>query len=272
LTKVVPRLTVARDVVIEGRGLHSGAPSRVTIRPSGHGIHFIADGEAVEAKAENVTDTSRCTRLGHVSTVEHCLSALWGLGITDAAVEVAGGEMPGLDGSALAYVVALREAGVLGVGELHVDGPFSRVYHVEDQVKIAMAAGEGRWRYTYDLGDHFPGEQSYEAELTPDLYAHEIASARTIVLEREIEPARQAGLGKGLEEGGVVAIGAAGYLTEVRFGDEPARHKLLDLIGDLALSGVPACLLNVTAERSGHRTNVEAAAKLARHVRVKRIP
>ena len=272
MTHVVPRLTVGGDVVLTGRGLHSGVPCSVRIRASGHGIHFISGGEAVEAKAENVTDTARCTRLGHVSTVEHCLSALWGLGVTDAVVEVEGSELPGLDGSARPYVEALLATGFYGVGELHIDGPFSRVYHVDGNVKLAMAAGESRWRYTYDLGERWPGEQSFEALLTSESYATEVAPARTIVLEEEIELARRAGLGQGLDEGGVVAIGTAGYLTDVRFPDEPARHKLLDLIGDLALSGVPAAVLNVTADRSGHRTNVEAAAKLARHVRVRRVP
>lgn len=272
MTRVVPRTTVKADVTITGRGLHSGAPCRVTIRPSGHGIHFIAGGEAIEATVENVSDTSRCTRLGAVSTVEHCLSALWGLGVTDAAVEVEGGELPGLDGSAAPYVEALLANGFYGVGELHIDGPFARVYHIDGPVKIAIAAGEGHWRYTYDLGERWPGEQSYELALSPSSYAQEIASARTIVLEEEIDLARAAGLGQGLEEGGVVAIGKQGYLTEVRFPNEPARHKLLDLIGDLALSGVPCAALNVTADRSGHRTNVAAAAKLARHVRIRRVP
>lgn len=244
----------------------------MVVRPSGHGIHFISGGTAVEANADNVTDTTRCTRLGPVSTVEHCLSALWGLGVTDAAVEVEGGELPGLDGSALPYVTALREAGFLGVGELHVDGPFSRVYHVDGPVKVAMATGEGRWRYTYDLGERWPGEQSFETDLHAGSYVAEVAPARTIVLEEEIDLARRAGLGQGLDEGGVVAIGKSGYMTDVRYPDEPARHKLLDLVGDLALSGVPAAVLNVTADRSGHRTNVEAASKLARHVRVRRVP
>lgn len=272
MTRVFPRLTVASDTVFTGLGLHSGAPSRAVVRPSGHGVHFIAGGEAFEALAENVTDTSRCTRLGTVSTVEHLLSALWGLGVTDAAIEVEGGELPGLDGSAKPFADALLETGFIGVGELHVDGPFARVYHVDGPVKVAMSNGEGHWRYTYDLGDRWPGVQSFEWTASRDQYLDQVAPARTIVLEEEIELARQAGLGKGLEEWGVVAIGRQGYLTNVRFPDEPARHKLLDLIGDLALSGVPVAAINVTSDRSGHRTNVAAAAKLARNTRVRRVP
>ena len=124
----------------------------------------------------------------------------------------------------------------------------------------------GHWRYVYDRGSVFPGLQAFETAAILDDYGASIAPARTIVLTQEIEMARKAGLGKGLTEDSVLIVGDTGYDNPSRFNDEPARHKLLDLVGDLYLSGVPITWLNVVAERTGHRDNVEMASMLYRAV------
>ena len=99
------------------------------------------------------------------------------------------------------------------------------------------------------------------------LYKKEIASARTFAFEEEVEPIRQAGLAKGLDANSALILGSNGYVNDPRFDDEPVRHKMLDLIGDLYLSGVPMTMINVVSSRSGHKTNVEAAKKLAAHAK-----
>jgi len=258
----IARRTLAHEVTFEGLGLHSGVPVQVIVHPGSLGIWFRYGSGRWQARPENVTDTRRCTRLGEVSTIEHVMSALAGLEITDAEVEVTAGEMPALDGSASGYARAFFEAGFEEFGEFESREPFSRVFLQELSVKIAIARGAGRWRYAYEVADHWPGEQVCERENVIDGYAEEIAPARTFALAEEVPAVMAAGLGKGLGIEQVLIVGLEGYKNDARFPDEPARHKLLDLLGDLYLAGIPARCLDVSAEKSGHRTNVEAAARL----------
>ncbi len=260
---VFQRKTVRASVVFEGLGLHSGVPVRATVHPGADGIWFRSNAERVQALPENVTETARCTRLGSVSTIEHLVSALAGLEITDAEVEVEGGEMPAADGSALPFFEALQNVGSEQLGEAEVPPLFSRIFLQEDHgLKLAIAKGCGHWRYVFDLGERWPGIQSFELPTLPESYAQEVAPARTLVLSEEIEGARAMGLGKGLDESSVLIIGKASYDNPSRFTDEPARHKMLDLIGDLYLAGVPLRFLNVVAEKTGHRANIKAASML----------
>ena len=268
MIEAIPRLTPAGIFDIEGPGLHSGEPVRAVIKPGNQGIRFWSGVTGYEAIPANVTDTNRCTVLGDIATIEHLMSAFAGLGITDAEVEVTGREMPAAGGCASPYVDELLAIGTVQVGEIAVDGPFARVYHVDQSIKIAIAHGEGHWRYDYILDDRWPGTQSAEINLRTESYGGMIAPARTFALEEELPMVKAAGLAKGLDETSALILGAEGYVNKERFGNEPARHKLLDLIGDLALSGIPAQFLNVVGERSGHRTNVEAAAKLLQHVTI----
>lgn len=222
--------------------------------------------EVVDARPENVTGTQRCTQLAGISTVEHVLSALAGLGVTDADIVVEGGELPAAEGCSAPYVGVILEQGLAACGHLDVEGPFERVYVVNSGSKVAIAKGEGWWRAEFEVVDSFIGKQVAEFALSPACYAAEVAPARTTVFEDEWQAAQAAGLGLGLDVSTVVGIGKTGYANEPRFADEPARHKLLDLIGDLALSGVPIAHLDVVGERSSHATNVEAATQLARSV------
>lgn len=258
----VSRRTLATEARFEGLGLHSGNPVSVTVHPSSDGIWFRLGQERWQARPENVTDTRRCTRLGEIGTVEHLMSALAGLEITDVEVEVTASEMPALDGSAAGYAAGLLEAGFQPLGDSICREPFSRVFLQEIPIKIAIAKGRGHWRYAYEVPDHWPGHQVFEREDVVAGYADEIAPARTFALAEEVPMVLAAGLGKGLGLEQVLIVGLEGYKNDPRFPDEPARHKMLDLLGDLYLSGVPAGCLDVVAERSGHRTNVEAAARL----------
>jgi UDP-3-O-[3-hydroxymyristoyl] N-acetylglucosamine deacetylase len=258
------RLTVQESARFEGRGLHSGEPTVVTVHPGEQGIAFRRGASRWEAKPENVTDTSRCTRLGEVSTIEHLMSALAGTGVTDAEIEVDGDELPAMDGCALAFVNGIRNAGTKTIGESEVS-LFERVFHIDDDIEIAISTGTGHWRYEYELGERWPHSQHF-AITDFGVYESDVAPARTFALEEEMEMVKKAGLGKGLDETTAFVIGRTTYVNQTKFDDEPARHKMLDLIGDLYLSGVPPQLLNVVAQRSGHRTNIAAAMKLREHV------
>lgn len=260
------RFTLREKVEFEGLGLHGGQPVRVRVHPGSDGLFFRTSGGRWEAIATNVTDTTRSTKLGEVATVEHMMSALAGLEITDAEIEVEGGEMPALDGSAQGFVEGMLAAGLEELGSGQIEPLFKRVFFHEEPIKIAIGKGEGHWKYLYDLGDRWPGLQEFESYLSPEAYAREIAPARTFALVEEVPQILEFGLAKGLDQETALILGIEGYKNEARFEDEPARHKLLDLIGDLYLSGVPVRLLNVAAERSGHATNVRAAALLREHI------
>lgn len=260
------RLTVTNSVVFEGLGLHGGDPVRVTVNPGEDGIAFRTIGGRWPAIPENVSDTTRCTRIGDISTIEHLMSALAGLEITDAEIEVEGGEMPALDGSAQGFYSGLAAVGFSAVGDGETQLPFKRVFLQEEKIKIAIGKGEGHWKYTYDLGERWPHEQTFESPNVLQDYGTEIAAARTFALAEEITAILELGLAKGLDQDSALILGIEGYKNEARFPDEPARHKLLDLMGDLYLAGIPVRFLNVAADRSGHTSNVHAAALLRQSI------
>lgn len=263
---IIKRQTVASEVVIEGLGLHSGVPVRVAIHPGEDGIVFTHGSGRWRACPEEVSDTQRCTKLGDISTIEHLMSALAGLEVTDCVVDISAPELPAAGGSATEYVAALSAAGFASLPDREVRDLFARVFVQEGETKIAIAAGSGHWAYRYEVGERWPGHQEHEIRNLPSGYATEIAPARTFGLIEELPHLERLGLARGLDKDSALVLGAEGYENEPRFPDEPARHKLLDAIGDLYLSGVPIRHLDVVGVRSGHRMNVAAAAKLAQAV------
>ena len=256
------RQTVARTAVFEGIGLHTGTPVTVTIHPGSDGIAFRHGSSRTLATPDNVTDTRRSTKLGEVGTIEHLMSALAGLEITDAEIELTAPELPGMDGSAAPFVTGLQEAGLAKLGEKELPSLYSRIFLQELPLKIAVGKGTGHWRYEYETEDRWPGSMHYESVSIVDNYASDIAPARTFVLTEEFPMIEQYGLGKGLTKESVSILGDTGYENEQRFPDEPARHKLLDMLGDLYLSGIPARFLNVVGSRNGHTANVKMAAMM----------
>jgi len=139
------RKTVANTAIFEGLGLHSGVPVTVNVNPGSDGIHFRCNSQRVQARPENVTDTTRCTRLGEISTIEHLMSALAGLEITDAEIELTEPELPALDGCAKAFYDGLSAAGSGDLGEGELDLPYARLWHKPGTVEIAIGQGTGRW-------------------------------------------------------------------------------------------------------------------------------
>lgn len=262
--------TLQRPITVEGRGLHSNCPSRVTIHPSDQplGLRFrhAASGVEIRATAERVGDLSLATTLEQdgirFATVEHLLSALVGLGVDHALIEVSGEELPILDGSAAPWVEAILEAGVREIPgvvrrSIRVIKPIE-VRNGEKWIKVEPYPGL-RLRYTIDFTHPAIGRQSRELTLSPEKYRRELASARTFCMERDIELMRAHGLALGGSLENAVVFGPEGPLNKsLRYQDEAVRHKMLDLVGDLALLGAPLQGL-VSAHAAGHAMHVALA-------------
>lgn len=259
---ILHRRTLRHEVRFEGRGLHSGNPVVVRFVPSSYGIRFSLGSEFVKAIPANVTDTTRCTRLGSISTIEHAMAALAGREITDLDIVLTAPEMPALDGSSKVYVESLQQEVFEPLGETEIPDLFSRVFVQEPNAKVALSAGNGHWRYEFSSTDVWPKFMEFEALDVVAAFPDEIGPARTFGFEHELPAIRAAGLAQGLDLDSALVIGEAGYMNEARFPDEPARHKLLDAVGDIYLAGVPIRYLNLVAERTGHRMHVAAAQRL----------
>jgi UDP-3-O-[3-hydroxymyristoyl] N-acetylglucosamine deacetylase len=241
--------TLRDSFTIEGVGLHTGAWARVTVTPArpGSGIVFVrTDERGVEIPAmhEYVVSTSLATTVSmdgsSVATVEHLLAALFGLGVDNARVEVDGPEIPILDGSAAPFVEAILSAGIVAQRSrrraLHLRRPVS-VRHGERTV-LALPSDDLRISYAIDFAHPAIGYQAVTLRLDERVFAASIAPARTFCLLRDVNAMRDSGLALGGSLENALVVGDDGPLNgELRFSDEFVRHKVLDLIGDLALAG-----------------------------------
>lgn len=273
--------TLASPVTVEGPGLFMGEPSTARFKPApeNHGIVFVRSdvsdaGEPIRIPAlvSNVTKRARRTTLrrgpASVETCEHALSAVMGLGIDNLLIEVQGPELPGVDGSATPYVEALQEGGIAEQDATRKVLTITEPVTVEDgdAMLAALPADTPTMQVIYDL-DYGPNspikKQLYAYNANNGDYVHNIAPARTFVLEQEAAALRQAGLGTHLTEDDVLVIGENGALGKdgMRFEDEPVRHKIVDLIGDLALVGCPI-RGRIVAYKSGHALNHQLARRL----------
>ena len=269
----VGRQTTLRDhTALFGVGVHSGLPVTLTLHPAdaGTGLRFIrtqAEGQRdreICADMDAVTATDFATVLGDqsgplVSTAEHVLAALRGLGIDNAVVEIDGPETPIMDGSAAAFVAAIDQVGIETL-----DQP-RRYVRVLKPVRIAMgdAYGEIRpnprgFRIEAEIDYDHPliGRQSYRVDIRPDTFRRDIARARTFGFMRDVAALWNAGyaLGASLENTLVVSEERILNPEGTRFPDEFVRHKVLDAVGDLALAGAPL-LGTYKLTRGGHKLN-----------------
>jgi UDP-3-O-acyl N-acetylglucosamine deacetylase len=273
-----PQRTLAASAEIEGVGFITGARVRVRFRPAevDRGITFHRvdrpSSPAIPARVESVTGTERRTTLGpaasSITLVEHLLAALAGLRIDNCLVELDGPEPPGLDGSADGFVHSLRAAGtVLQPGRRPICTPAAPIVAAAGGATIALhpaSIPELRASYHLDYGPFAAiARQTFSLDVRPGDFSREVASCRTFVTEAEAEALRARGIGQHLGPADLVVFGRRGPIrNRLRFADEPARHKVLDLIGDLALCGFDLAG-HVVAYRSGHALNVELARRLA---------
>ncbi|HEY7428873.1 MAG TPA: UDP-3-O-acyl-N-acetylglucosamine deacetylase [Gemmataceae bacterium] len=276
--------TIARPTEVWGVGYLTGATVRLRFVPAppSSGVVFVRTDLRprlyLPAHVENVTGTQRRTTLGHppgeVGLVEHVLAALAGLRIDNCQVELNAPEPPGLDGSVREFVAVLLDAGICRQGARRP------IFGVEQSVVLAargatlalhpplpglFSAAPGTpadhelyLSYFLDYGLRSPiARQVHTQSVMPGSFAQELASCRTFILEEEAAELRRQGLGTRTTAADLVVFGPRGPVDNtLRYANEPARHKVLDLVGDLSLLGADLCG-HVVAYRSGHPLNVE---------------
>ncbi len=268
--------TIGRSTVIYGLGLHSGTRTGMVLQPlpPNSGIHFLTlpAEKLIAAHVSQVADTEYATTLSKegasIKTVEHLLSALHAFGITNLLVKVHG-EIPVLDGSAVEFCKVLQDVGIESQKAQRRELVVDRLYQVGP-------GGEGRsltlepydgFKVSYLLRYPPPiGEQYYEVDLDSlDTYRTEIAPARTFGFMRDLKMLNELGLGSGGRLDNFILVGEDDVInTELRFPDEFARHKILDIVGDLYLLGFPI-RGHVKGRFTGHRDNIAMLREILRH-------
>ena len=258
-------------VVIDGVGVHSGQHCRCTLKPApiGSGCWMEREGERWPVLAESVIEVERCTVLGNarqrVSTVEHLLAALASFRLYDCEIHVEGGEIPIMDGSALPFVEALRpHLAPAGTIEPYVLQEPVWVGNEHSQV-LALPSSSSEFRCALYYPHPQLGYQEVSFNPHRQSFAGELAPARTFALEQEVEALRARGLARGGSLDNALVVQSHGFSSPLRLPLEPARHKCLDLFGDLFLLGRPL-QAQVTAVKAGHRWHVEFVRKVQREV------
>ena len=264
--------TLTRSVERSGVGLHHGCASTVTLLPSeqpGIFLSFDQDSDApIRLQPEQVRDSQLCTTLAlgdrRVATVEHLLAALAGCGVSHVEICLNGDEIPLLDGSALGWVEAIAEAGLSPASTPRPEPPQleqTLVRHRGSSVITATPADQFSLVGVIDFPQPAIGRQQFALTLTPERFVEQIAPARTFGFRDQVEQLRAAGLIQGgALDNALVCDGDRWLNPPLRFPDEPVRHKLLDLIGDLALVGFPQA--QVLVYRGSHGLHTELAAAL----------
>lgn len=264
--------TIAEKMEFSGVGLHSGAPVQLKLLPAppGAGILFRRtdlDGFEIPATGRNVAKVSYATSLMRqgvlISTTEHLLSALIGYGVDNLIVELDNLELPILDGSALPYIEAFQRVGMRSQRRRREVLRIRKTVEVHDGDKfIGVYPGDG---YSVAYAIDFPppiGKQSFQLDLNTGAYASEVAAARTFGFLEDERMLRNMGLIRGASEENAIILTRKGVQNgPLRFPDEFVRHKMLDLIGDLALAG-RRIQGHVVAERAGHAMHTALVSRL----------
>jgi UDP-3-O-acyl N-acetylglucosamine deacetylase len=274
---VIRQRTIKRPVTVSGTGLQTGVAVSVTLRPAPatSGISFtrtdLPGRPALRINSLDLSDSAQAERrtavgfgAAQIQTTEHLLSAIAGLSIDNASIELDNVELPGLDGSAKGFADLIMSA---GIEEQDAERRFFRTDEViwcsHGDCLLALFPDEV-FRVSYTLSYPGIGAQFFSAVVDEKSFYSEIAPARTFCSEAEALELLKRGLGKGANYENTLVMGAKGPINNtLRFADEPARHKVLDLIGDISLAAVPV-KGHVIAIKSGHRLNMELVAKIRR--------
>jgi len=264
--------TIRSAVECEGIGLHSGVKVRLRILPAGAGSGIVfrrvdLDDYEVEANGRNVARVSYATSLMKkgvlISTTEHLLSAFMGVGLDNAIVELDNLELPILDGSAQPYVDLILRSGLRRQRRPRTYMRICKEVEVREGEKFIGVYPAENYSVSYRI--HFPqpiGEASYTVELNGDAYQREIAPARTFGFLQDEKMLRDMGLIRGASEANVIVVTESGARNgPLRYPDEFVRHKVLDLIGDLALLG-KRVMGRVVADRAGHAMHTELVSRI----------
>jgi UDP-3-O-[3-hydroxymyristoyl] N-acetylglucosamine deacetylase len=270
--------TIRDTVSIDGVGIHSGNPVRLTLTPAAdnEGVGFVREdlnpSLRVPAHFSRVRNTQLATTLTEdgvsVSTVEHVAASLFALGVDNVTIGLSGPEVPILDGSAQPFVSLIRSAGVLEESAPRKAARIVRQVTVtSEDCRVALGPGRDSLRVDYTIVYENPhiGTQRFFFELTPDSFAREVAPARTFGLLKDVNGMNAQGLALGGSLENAVVVADTGVMNPggLRFDDECVRHKCLDAVGDLSLFGMPI-LGDFTAYKSGHRLNHLLLVELVR--------
>ena len=268
--------TIATPVQCTGIGLHTGEPVELSLKPAGAGTGLLFvrnDGEhpvRFPARAEWVTDTTLATTLGNedarLSTIEHLVSALRGMGIDNCTIGVSGPEVPIMDGSSAAFVYLIQQAGIRSQARTRRRIVIRRPIEVRDGNRYVRVMPSREFKLSVEIDYAHPaiGRQAIESlVLTPEVFAREIAPARTFGFLKDTQRLRALGFARGGSLANAVVLDETRVLNPegLRFRDEFARHKVLDLVGDLALLGVPL-QGHVKAVRGGHQLHQALVAEI----------
>ncbi len=254
---------------LEGLGIHGGQPSRLRMLPgeAGSGLCFMRsdiEGSPILGRQDVIRDDSEGGRTtlrrgeARVQTVEHVCAAIWGMGLDDVLVEIEGIEPPAADGSALPYVEAIRAAGIEETDEQRpILRPATALAAAAGSASVACLPAREGLSLSYVLD--YPGEPlaqgSRRIQLTPEVFEKEIAPARTFCPASQVERFRALGWGQGANTDNTLILeGESVRDNQLRFPDEPLRHKILDIVGDLSFMG-GELIAEVRAMRSGHAHN-----------------
>jgi UDP-3-O-[3-hydroxymyristoyl] N-acetylglucosamine deacetylase len=260
------RRTIRGVLAVKGTGLHRGGPITLTLRPGSQGIVFIRDGVRIRATPDNIVDTRLNTTVGDgrlaVSTIEHLMSAFYGLSVTDCDIEVGGDEMPALDGSALPFFRLLKEAGTEPLGLTCAPITLAEPVRVGDD-KAWVEAVPGEFGVTYEIDFPDPAIGAQRFSFAGSDYEGLIAPARTFGRMQDVEMMRSAGLalGGGLHNAVVVDHDRVLNPEGLRFPDEFVRHKVLDILGDLWTLQAPL-EARVKAHRANHTLHIALARRI----------
>src|ERR1700760_3599251 len=271
--------TLAKSASLTGTSLHTGSQVTLKLKPApvDHGIKFkradLPEEPTIDAKVDHVKFVERATTIAEgnvkVHTVEHVLSALCGMGVDNALVEMDSNEPPIGDGSAYPFVELINKCGIEQQKAVRKTMEVREPLHVETKTGSLLTIVPDR---TYrisctQVGPEGRFTQYYSTEITPEIYEKEIAPARTFVFYEDVKPLMDKGLIKGGSLENAVVVRGDSVLSKepLRFKEEFARHKILDIVGDLALLGRPL-KGHVIAVKPGHGANSDVARALAKQL------
>ena len=274
--------TLAAQISQTGVGLHSGVTTQVRVKPAeaGSGRYFVRvdlpDTPIIPAQVAAVNQTVLSTQLGKgeasVRTVEHLLAALAAMKVDNARIEIDGPEVPLLDGSAKVWTEAIAQVGLVSqsLSEAKIPPVIDQPIWVRQGDAFVCAIPAPETRFTYGIDFDFPaiGNQWHSWSFTrnkenpDDSFALEIAPARTFGLLHQIEHLQQSGLIKGGSLDNALVCGPEGWVNPpLRFANEPVRHKILDLVGDLSLLGIFPCA-HFLAYKASHNLHIQLAQRI----------
>ncbi|WP_045837322.1 UDP-3-O-acyl-N-acetylglucosamine deacetylase [Hyphomicrobium sp. 99] len=262
--------TLAREIQLTGTGVHSGAPVSLTLHPAeaDTGLRFLVTKRGkviseIAAHVANVKNLTLCTVIGDdagatVGTVEHLLAALRGLSIDNLYIEIDSKEVPIMDGSSAVFVDAIDRVGIRELSEPRKYIKVLKPVRVEENGCWGSLEPHAGFRMDVEIDFQSPviGRQRLQYEMSPGVFRHELARARTFGFMSDVEKLWKAGLALGADLTNTVAIGEDKIMNKegLRYPQEFVRHKMLDAVGDLALAGMPL-LGAYRSYRGGHRLN-----------------